>query len=168
MKKITCLVLISLLLLSFSMSVSAETISTSNYKVFQGWAVGMGYNNWGIFTNYYGDLTTYAASKTISKHDVLAHTLTENLDYGTGRYFVSGLSIYADSTHLRTYYSLGAINRSYITLPANEAYYYIFNGIAEGTNMSTSKQGNVIVYLGFQADGWGVVGSWDNSLSINF
>ena len=169
MKKITCLVLISILLLPFSMSVSAGTISTNNYKVFQGFSADWGYNNWGIYTYYYGDLTTYSTSKTISKHDILAHTLVANLDYGTGTYFMSGLTVYAESTQLQRYYALGAPNRQYVRLPETEAYYYIFGGIANGTSMSTSKQGTVTTDLGFNAEGWSPTGAtWDNTLNINF
>ncbi|HYE09703.1 MAG TPA: hypothetical protein VEF53_05945 [Patescibacteria group bacterium] len=166
MKKITCLMLIMLLLIAFSTSVFAGTISGSNYVVFEGFSPDWGYNNWGIFSQYYGDVTSTTTSKTISKHDILAYSDVENHDYGVGDYFMTSLTISADSTKLRTYFSLGLINRDYIVNP--DSYYYIFDGIASGTSMSSSKQGNVEILFTFDHDDFASFGSWTNYISKNF
>ncbi|HOR85597.1 MAG TPA: hypothetical protein PLL98_03820 [Bacillota bacterium] len=166
MKKITCLLLTLLLLLSFNTAVFADTINTTNYKVFQGWSSDWGYWNWGISSSYYGELVTYLTTKIISEHDVLAYIQGPNYDVGVGDYFMTSLTIKADSTKLNTYYDLDSINSDYI-LPS-PIYLYIFGGIEEGTNMSTSKQGNITISLAFQNSDFAAIGSWSNLLSKNF
>lgn len=64
MKKITFLVLTFLLLLSFSTAVFADTISATNYKVFQGWNNDLGYKNWGVNSSYYGELVVLPQGNT--------------------------------------------------------------------------------------------------------
>ncbi|KUO70672.1 MAG: hypothetical protein APF77_02495 [Clostridia bacterium BRH_c25] len=166
MKKITCLVLTFLLLLSFSTVVFADTISTTNSKVFRGWNTDWGYWSWEISSGYYGELVTYPTSKTISEHDVLAYIQYPNYEVGLGDYFMTALTIKADSTTLRTYYDLDSINRDYI-LPS-PIHLYIYGGIEEGTGMSISKEGNVTVSLAFQDEDFAAIGSWSNTLSKNF
>ncbi len=111
-------------------------------------------------------LVTNSTSKTISEHDVIAYINSPNYDIGVGDYFMTALTIYADSTKLRTYYDLDSINRDYV-LPS-PIHLYIFGGIAAGTGVPISKQGNVTVSLAFQNADFAAIGSWSNTLSEDF
>ncbi|MGE5633477.1 MAG: hypothetical protein ACM3TR_20620 [Caulobacteraceae bacterium] len=166
MKKTLLCLLVIALCFSTVIVAFASDISASNYKVFQAWCTDYGYKNWGITSNYVGNLVTGTSNKTISEHDVLVYIQSPNYDYGTGEYFMTALTVYADSSQIAKYYTLDELIRDYI-LPS-PIYIYDQGGIASGVSFSNIKEGKVQVNFMFNNDGWAAVGSWSNTLTKTF